>query len=181
VLEGSFHRKGRGVLLTAIPEVIATYPDTFFLIVGDIFLNEQAYRKELLEMIEKNGIEEKVRLTGFREDIGNVMGSLDILVFPSIAPEAFPLSILEAMSLGKSVIASDIGGVREMIEDRASGLLVEPNRPERITERIIYLLRHQDISDGIGKRAKETVNRKFSLENYVSKMEQACYDSAMNP
>ena len=174
-------QKGQKILLSAIPGVIQRYPGTFFLIIGDVFLKEEAYRKELLEIIKKKGIEEKVKLTGFRSDIGNVMGSLDIVVFPSVAPEAFPLSILEAMSLGKPVIASDIGGVRELIEDRVSGLLVEPNHPDQIAERIISLFEHQEVSDRIGRKAKEVVQQKFSLKNYVSLMEQACYDSAINP
>jgi glycosyltransferase involved in cell wall biosynthesis len=167
-------QKGQRVLLAAIPQVVERYPDTFFLIVGDIFLNEDAYRKELLETIKKNGIEERVGLTGFRRDIRNVMATLDMVVFPSVAPEAFPLSVLEAMSLGKSVIASDTGGVREMIEDGVSGFLVEPNRPEQIAERIIYLLQRQDIAHGIGKNAKERVAQEFSLRNFVTSMERAC-------
>ena len=84
-------------------------------------------------------MEKSARLTGFRTDIGNVIQSLDLVIFPSIAPEAFPLSVLEAMWLGKPVIASDIGGVREIIEDGVTGLLVEPNQPEQITERILFL------------------------------------------
>ena len=172
-------QKGQKVLLSAIPGVIQRYPEIFFLIIGDVFLNEEAYKKELLEIIKKNGIEERVKFTGFRSDIVNVMGSLDVVVFPSIAPEAFPLSILEAMSLGKPVIASDIGGISEMIEDRVNGLLVEPNHPEQITERIISLFEHQELSDRIGQNAKEMVQRKFSLKNYVLCMEQACLNAAL--
>jgi glycosyltransferase involved in cell wall biosynthesis len=174
-------QKGQKVLLSAIPGVIRSYPEIFFLIIGDVFLKEEAYKKELLEIINQYGIEGRVKFTGFRPDIVDVMGSLDVVVFPSIAPEAFPLSILEALSLGKPVIASDVGGIREMIEDRVSGLLVEPNHPEQIAEGILSLFENREISDRIGQRAKEVVRQKFSLKNYVLNMERACYDSAMNP
>jgi glycosyltransferase involved in cell wall biosynthesis len=174
-------QKGQKVLLSAIPGVLQRYPDAVFLIVGDAFLKEEAYKKELVEFIEKSGLEKSTRLTGFRTDIGNVIQSLDLVIFPSIAPEAFPLSVLEAMWLGKPVIASDIGGVKEIIEDGVTGVLVEPNQPEQITDRILSLFDHQEISDRIGQNAKEMVRQEFSLNNYVLCMERACYDSAINP
>ncbi|OGP88475.1 MAG: hypothetical protein A2156_03350 [Deltaproteobacteria bacterium RBG_16_48_10] len=172
-------QKGQKVLLSAVPGVLERHPETLFLIIGGIFLKEEAYRRELLEIIEKSGIEKRAKLTGFRSDIGNIIRSLDLVVLPSIAPEAFPLSILEAMSLGKAVIASNIGGVKEIIEDGVNGLLVEPNRPEQITQKIIYLFNHQEIYDTIGQRAREVVIQKYSLRNYVKLMEKACWEVAI--
>ncbi len=171
-------QKGQKVLLSAIPGIIQRYPEIFFLIIGDIFLQDVAYKKELLEIIRKYGIEENVKFTGFRPDINQVIESLDVVVFPSIAPEAFPLSVLEAMSLGKPVVASDVGGVREMIEDRVSGFLVEPDHPEQIAERIIFLFEHPEIRDRIRQKAKEVVQQEFSLKNYVLSIEQLCRESA---
>ncbi len=172
-------QKGQKVLLSVIPGVIERFPKTFFLVVGDIFLKQEAYKKELLEMVKRNKMEEKVRLTGFRPDIGNVIRSLDLVIFPSIAPEAFPLSIVEAMWLGKPVIASNVGGIGEIIEDGVSGILVEPNRPEQISEKISYLFTHQDICDRIGKQATEAV-RKFSADDYVKGLEKAFREAAAN-
>ncbi len=169
-------QKGQHSLLQAIPGVIKEYPETFFLIIGDFFLKEETYKKELLEMIKKNGIEKSVTFTGFRTDIGDVIRSLDIVVFPSTAPESFGLSILEAMALGKPVIATRVGGVWEMIEDRMNGILIEPNHPEQITEQIIHLLSHKEICDRMGQRAQETVMQKFSLKNCIGEMEKA-FDS----
>lgn len=172
-------QKGQKVFLLAIPEILQRYPDTFFLIIGDIFLKEETFKEELLAIMKRNGIEKRVRLTGFRKDIGKVIRSLDILVFPSIAPEAFPLTVLEAMSLGKPVIASDIGGISEIIEDGANGILVEPNRPEQIAEKIIYLFNHPEICDKIGEKAKEVVEQKIPLNKYVRAMENACWENAL--
>jgi len=166
-------QKGQKILLKAIPGVIERFPEVFFLTIGDPFFKEEAYRDELLEIVRKDGLEEKVGFCGFRDDIGSVMRHFDALVFPSLAPEAFGLSVLEAMHLGKPVIASDTGGVREMIEHRVNGLLVEPNHPEQITEAILSLFMNPDLSARIGKKAKETAEQKFSLKNYVSSMERA--------
>jgi|GEM_PF-340246 len=172
-------QKGQKVLLSAVPGILQRYPEAFFLIVGDVFLKEEAYKEELLEIMKKNGIEKNTKLTGFRTDIWNVIRALDLVIFPSIAPEAFPLSVLEAMSLGKAVIASNIGGVQEIIEDGVNGFLVEPNQPDQITQKILYLFNDPQIYDRIGQRAKESVDLKFSLSNYVSTLEGACLKAAM--
>jgi glycosyltransferase involved in cell wall biosynthesis len=172
-------QKGQKVLLEAIPGVLQRYPETFFLIIGDIFLGEEAYRNELFEIIEQNNLMKKVRLTGFREDMRDVLRSLDIVVFPSVAPEAFPLTLLEAMILKKTVIASNIGGVKEIILDGVNGVLVEPNRPEQITEKILYLFDHQAVCDRMGEKAKEWVEQEFSLKDYVQAMEKAFREAAV--
>ena len=172
-------QKGQKVLLRAIPGVLQRYPETFFLIIGDIFLGEEAYRNELFEIIEQNNLMEKVRLTGFREDMRDVLRSLDIVVFPSVSPEAFPLTILEAMVLKKTVIASNIGGVKEIILEGVNGVLVEPNRPEQITEKILYLFDHQAVCDRMGEKAKEWVEQEFSLKDYVQAMEKAFREAAV--
>jgi glycosyltransferase involved in cell wall biosynthesis len=172
-------QKGQRSFLLAIPEVIKKYPETFFLIVGDVYLKEERYKEELLEIMKKNKIEGRVKFTGFRYDIGNLIRSLDILVFPSVAPESFGLSVLEAMSLGKPVIASKVGGVCEIIEDGVNGMLIEPNHPEQITDRIIQLLSDKEMYHRMGWEAKEAVTRKFSLKRYVVEMERACKEVSL--
>ncbi len=168
-------QKGQKVLLSAIRRVIQEVPEAFFILIGEIFLGVEGYRKELLEIIDRNGIEEKVIMVGFQPDIGEVIQPLDIVVLPSISPEAFGLSLIEAMALKKPVIASDIGGVREIIEDGVNGFLVEPNRPDLLAERIIDLLKHPDMGYQMAERAQERVREEFSLAKYISGMEDACY------
>lgn len=171
-------QKGQKVLLLAVREVLDQFPETLFLIIGDIFLSEEAYRKELSEIIDRNGIEKETKLAGFRTDIGNVIRALDLVIFPSIAPEAFPLSILEAMYFGKPVIASNIGGVREMIEDGVNGFLVAPNRPDQIAEKIICLFNNREMCDRMGERARKKVHQEFSLQNYVKGLERGLSEVA---
>ena len=172
-------QKGQKSFLLAIPGVIQKYPETCFLVVGEVLHKEEKYREELLEIVKRNGIENRIRFTGFRRDIGEVIRSLDIVVFPSVAPESFGLSILESMVLGKPVIASKIGGVCEIIEDGYSGILVEPGRPEQITDRILYLFGNQEVCGKIGQRARETVHKMFPLRNYVTAMEKAFKEVAL--
>jgi glycosyltransferase involved in cell wall biosynthesis len=165
--------KGQRFFLLSIPQVIRAYPDLFFLIVGDVFHGEDAYKKDLLKIIKEKGLDGIVRFAGFRTDIGDVMKSLDILVFPSVAPEAFPLTLLEAMSLGRPVVASNIGGVSEIVDDGETGLLVEPGRPDQISERILFLLSRPEERMRIGHNARRKAQRISSLTRYVKAMENA--------
>jgi len=165
--------KGQKFFLLSIPQILRAYSDVFFLIVGDVFHGEDAYKKDLLKIAKENGLDRILKFTGFRTDIGAVVESLDILVFPSVAPEAFPLTLLEAMGLGKPVIASNIGGVSEIVDDGENGLLVEPGRPDQIAEKVLYLLRHPNECRRIAQNARETAQRKSSLTHYVEAMEKA--------
>ena len=165
--------KGQKSFLLSIPQVLRAYSDIFFLIVGDVSHGEDAYKKDLLKFVKENGLDRIVKFTGFRTDIGDVVESLDILVFPSVAPEAFPLILLEAMGLGKPVIASNIGGVSEIDDDGETGLLVEPGRPDQIAEKILYLLSHPKEHRRIAQNARETAQRKSSLTHYIQAMEKA--------
>lgn len=172
-------QKGQKSFLLAIPGVIQKYPETFFLIIGDVFLKEMGYKAELLKIIEENNIKDHIKFTGFRMDVEDVIKSLDIVVFPSVAPESFGLSILEAMYLEKPVVASNIGGVCELIKDGMTGMLIEFNHPEQITDRIIYLLSHKEKLAQIGQKAKEMVREKFPLKNYVGSMERTFKEIAL--
>ena len=171
-------QKGQKSLVMAVPDILREYPETFFFVVGDAFHGETAYKEELLEVVKNKRIEGHVKFTGFRMDVGEVMRSLDILVYPSVAPESFGLSILEGMVLGKPVIASRIGGVTEIVEDGVTGLLVEPNHPEQIADRILYLFRNMEICDRIGRKARDMAVRRFPLKNYVETLEAACGELA---
>jgi glycosyltransferase involved in cell wall biosynthesis len=77
------------------------------------------------------------------------------------------------MAIGKPVIASNIGGVSEIIEDGITGMLIEPNHPEQITDRIIRLFSDQEMYDTIAQKAKEVVTERFSMQKYVAAMEEA--------
>jgi glycosyltransferase involved in cell wall biosynthesis len=83
------------------------------------------------------------------------------------------------MSLGKPVIASKVGGVCEIIEDGVNGMLIEPNHPEQITDRIIQLLSDKEMYHRMGWEAKEAVTRKFSLKRYVVAMERVCQEVSL--
>jgi glycosyltransferase involved in cell wall biosynthesis len=154
------NKKGIQVLIRAIPKILGRKPDTHFLFVGGG--NVPFYR----EMAQKMRIPE--RNLSFAGHFGyfertKVLQDATVFVNPSFF-ELCSLSILEAMSCGTSVVASNVGGNSEIIECGKNGILVPPNRPEILAKCIVSLLEDETLNKEIGREARKTVERSFSSE-----------------
>jgi glycosyltransferase involved in cell wall biosynthesis len=163
--------KGHRTLLDAWPRVLAVHPEARLLIVG-----EGSEQDALEAQAASLGIQERVVFTGRREDVPAVTAALDVAVLPSYR-EAQGLSVLEAMALGRPVVASNVGGIPEMIEDGVSGLLVPPNDPEALAGAIERLLSDHPYADMIAKRGHDLAHDRFCIEHMVNSIE-AIYDEA---
>lgn len=126
---------------------------------------------EMLKGLSKGlGIEEYVIFTGFQADVKKWLSLLDIFCLTS-REEGLPQSILEAMSLGKPVIAANVGGVNEIIENNVSGLLIEPNNPQAFCDALIFLFRNPAISEKLGKAGPNLIRNKFLLSQALDRLE----------
>ena len=120
--------KGHRVLLAAA-EILQGRPRTTFAIVGDVLFDgararHGAYRAELEREAERLGLTERVHFLGQREDVPRLLGALDVLVHPSLEPEPFGRSVAEAQAVGVPAVASDLGGLPEIVTDGVNGFLV---------------------------------------------------------
>ena len=163
--------KGHRVLLEAWPLVLADHPEACLLIVG-----EGSERNSLEAQASSLGISDHVIFTGRREDVPAVTAALDVAVLPSYR-EAQGLSVLEAMALSRPVVASNVGGIPEMIEDSVSGLLVPPGNSEALAGAINRLLSDHPFADMLAKRGHDLVHDRFCIELMTSQIE-ALYDEA---
>ena len=163
--------KGHRTLLEAWPLVLAEVPSARLLIIG-----EGSERDSLEAQVASLGIEDRVVFTGRREDVPAVTAALDVAVLPSYR-EAQGLSVLEAMALGRPVIASRVGGIPEMIEDGVSGLLVEPHDCDALAAGIVRLLTDHPLADMIAHRGHELVHDRFCIELMVHSISDL-YDQA---
>jgi glycosyltransferase involved in cell wall biosynthesis len=139
-----------------------------FLIVG---AGEEEYKSELANIAKKLNIEKNVVFTGYREDMPQIINICHIIVNPSIEPEPFGRTIIEAMSCEKAVISTDMGGPKEIIENSIDGYLVEPYAGA-IASKIIELFSNEEMSDKIGKNARKKVKSLFSIEEQINKIEE---------
>lgn len=152
----SWKMKAEGVkiLIRAFKHVSEKFPGSRLLIVGD-----GTYRKEIENLVEELGITSHVVFTGFVDNGLIPLSASDIYTHISLQ-EGFPLAVLEAMSLGKPVIASRTGGIPEAINNEYNGLLVETN-PECIAESIIGLIHSPEKRIFLASNAKKTVENRY--------------------
>ena len=163
--------KGHRTLIDAWPEVLAAVPNAWLLVVG-----EGSERDALEAEAASLGVSERVVFTGRREDVPAVTAALDVAVLPSYR-EAQGLSVLEAMALSRPVVASNVGGIPEMIEDGVTGLLVPPNDCDALAAALIKLLTDHPYADMIARRGHDLVHERFCIELMVNSIE-SIYDEA---
>ena len=123
-------RKGHEGFLRAAAACARELPSASFWIVGALSFGEnEAYAARLRTLAHELGIADRVHFTGFRRDVPNLMAAMDCVVLASTGFESLPTVLIEACALGRPVVATDIGGVREIVTDGETGLVVSPNDP----------------------------------------------------
>jgi glycosyltransferase involved in cell wall biosynthesis len=153
--------KGHPTLLEAWPLVLRSVPDAYLLLVGE------GSRREALEAMARDlRIAHRVVFTGRRDDVPAVTAALDVAVLPSYR-EAQGLSILEALALSRPVVASNVGGIPEMITDGVTGLLVPPHDADALAAAIVRLLRDHPYADTLGRAGHDLVHDKFCIDQMV--------------
>ena len=158
--------KGHQTLIEAWPHVLHEVPDAYLLIVGE------GSRRDFLEQwAAAHRVAHRVVFTGRRDDIPAVTAGLDVAVLPSWR-EAQGLSILEAMAMSRPVVASDVGGIPEMIEEGVTGLLVEHDNPVALAAAIVRLLKDRAYAARIGKAGHDLVHERFCIELMVKAIEE---------
>ena len=161
--------KGHPTLLEAWPMVLERVPGAYLLIVGE------GSRQDLLRQIAREqGIERHVIFTGRRDDIPAVTAALDVAVLPSYR-EAQGLTILEAMAMSRPVVASNVGGIPEMVQDGVTGLLVPPHDPPALAAAIARLLTNHQLADMLARAGHDLVHDRFCIQIMVNAV-QALYD-----
>lgn len=158
-------RKGHIYLIQAIKKLKdqKVSPMPLLLIEG----NGSEY-DHLFQKVQELDLVEEVRFIGNEKNIYNFMNAMDVLVLPSISNEDFPNVVIEAMSLGKAVIASDIAGIPEQIKHNETGLIVKPKDVQGLADAICQL-EHKEVRDRIGAQAKEFFNNHFRSDISVMK------------
>lgn len=138
-------------------------PEVRFAVLGDGPL-----RPKLQVMAENLKLTEQVVFFGAHKEVGNYLSLFDVSVLSSIDHEGCSNSILEAMALGKPVVATDVGGNRELVIPGENGLLVPPGEPEALAQAVISLLDDTESARRMGERGRDKVLSQFSQERMVS-------------
>jgi glycosyltransferase involved in cell wall biosynthesis len=167
-------RKGHEVLIRAAPEILGFFPKTHFLLVGGELdgPHHRAYADRLRGLPREVGVQHAVTFAGFRADIPEVMAAADLVTHCSTYPDPFPGVVLQSMAVGTPVIASDLGGPREQIEDQVSGILVPAGDPSALARAICSLLADPKRRASLGRAAAFRVRSVFTPDSFYQRLSE---------
>ena len=155
--------KGPEFLVKASKYITSKYPDTYFMFTGDGPL-EQDLKRKALEM----GISDNIIFLGWRDDLAKIISIYDIFVLPSLN-EGMGRVLVEAMALGKSIVASNVGGIPDLVIHGKNGFLIPPKNPKELAKYIQVLLEDKDKREKMGLAGKEMAYN-FTGERMVEKI-----------
>ena len=130
-------------------------------------------KTDLVNKIKRNGLDEFVNLKGFTKDISLDMSSADVCLIPSLMKDPFPTTVLEAMSAGKAIIATDTGGAKEAIINNETGLVVPPNQPLLLAGAIRKLIKDRALVNRMGEKAKQSFHENFTINHFNARWRSA--------
>ncbi|MGD9588577.1 MAG: glycosyltransferase family 4 protein [Pyrinomonadaceae bacterium] len=167
--------KGQADLVHAARIVTDRMDSVDFIIAGEDKSSKLENRASIEELISRLGLNARVHLIGWIDDVTELLGALDLFVSPS-RMEPFGLAMVEAMAAGVPVIASSSEGAREIIEDGVTGRLVPIEDPEALAVAVTELLANKSERERLSGNAREKALRCFSLGAMVDATEQVCFD-----
>ena len=166
-------RKGHALLLDCLPDVIARHPEVRVLFFGRGPL-ERALRRQIAERSLGN----RVQLTGFRHDLAELLPGLDLLVHPALR-EGLGVAVLEAMSAGVPVVASDAGGISDIVEHERNGLLFAAGDSGGLRHGVLRLLGDEALRQSLALAGRERVETEFSIRR-MSRRYAEVYNRVLN-
>ena len=127
-------------------------------------IGDGSMRPELQDMVKREKLNGQVEMLGFKDNVHEYVAQGDIVLIPSVWEDPLPLAVIEAMANSKIIIASEVGGIPEMLKNGEEGFLVPKADPEAIAEKVVWIMEHPDKANEIAEKAYERVCREFTIE-----------------
>ncbi len=160
-------KKGQWLLVEALSLLPKeTLKNSKFILMGGVLQGHEHLLDDLKEKISIGGLNDFVEIKGFAPDIADAMNEADVCLVPSVMKDPFPTTVLEAMSAGKPVIATDHGGAKEAIINGKTGYLINYNKPKVFAEKISKLITDQSLINTFGNNAKIRYERAFTIDHF---------------
>lgn len=168
-------QKGHEDFLDAMAMVSRRIPDVQGLVVG-----EGPLGRALRTRAESIGVASSTRFLGVRRDLADLLSALDVLVIASNL-ESIPILLFEAMALARPIVATTVGGIPEVVEDKQHALLVPPRDPVAIARAIEAVLEDPGASAAMGRRARDRVIQQFDVQDCIDAVVQSYRDVVTAP
>jgi len=163
--------KGQHIFLRAAAHVSKKFPNARFVIVGAPLFGEEEYEQVVRDLPGQLRIENVVEFAGFRSDIEQVISELDLVVHASVTGEPFGQVIIEGMAAGKPVVATNGGGVPEIVQDGSTGILVPMGDVQAMADAICEIMTNPARGRAMGIMGRQRVQDFFTVELTAGKVE----------
>jgi glycosyltransferase involved in cell wall biosynthesis len=154
-------QKGLEYLVRAAPLLVKATPPITILLAG-----EGPLRQSLSALAKQLGVTDRVKFTGFRSDVGDLLAAADLVALPSLW-EGLSISLLEAMAAGKAIVTTSIGSNREVTRDGAAAVLIQPKDPPALATAIRSLANDSERRKSLGRRAREEQQARYTLDRML--------------
>lgn len=177
-------RKGYVEMIRAAKEALASMTDderrrAHWAVLGD---TPEDYRPDHLAecraLVKELGLEKKFTFLGFQNDVKPYAVDFDIAVVPSVYPDPLPRAVIEAMALGRPVVAFDVGGVAEMLKDGETGLLVRAADVSALAKGFLRYLRDPELRERQGKAGRTRVESEFDGARQAKRIQDQIVEAA---
>ncbi|MEP6916341.1 MAG: glycosyltransferase family 4 protein [Acidobacteriota bacterium] len=159
--------KGQEVFIRAAAELAGRFDDLYFVLVGD-----GDNRRDYETLVKQLGLENRVFFLGWRRDVPTILANLDVVVLPTVNDfEGTPLAVIEALAANKPVVATDVGGVSEVIRDGETGKLIPIKEPAAIVAAVSSLLEQPARAREMSETGRELVSRLYREADMVAATE----------
>ncbi|MBZ5515138.1 MAG: glycosyltransferase family 4 protein [Acidobacteriia bacterium] len=159
--------KGYEYFIRAARQITDCIPEARCVAVGEL---DKTIAGRMRELIRQLNLEERFFLLGFRSDIPQILGDLNVFVLSS-TDEGLSIATIEAMAAGKPVVVTRSGGPEEIVQDGETGFLVPSADPQALATRVCEILRYPGLGAQLGARARSEVERRFTLSKMISEYE----------
>ncbi|MDP2921597.1 MAG: glycosyltransferase family 4 protein [Candidatus Omnitrophota bacterium] len=159
--------KGHDSLLCALYQILKKKPNVQLVLVGD---GEK--RQDIEALSARLGISDNVVFVKPQLNTVSALAVMDVFMFTPARREGLGLALLEALSAGKPVVATDVGGISSIVKDNVNGFLVKPSMPELLVEPVLNLLKDKALYERMAEAGRETVIEKFSIDGMAERVEQ---------
>ncbi|MGI8952108.1 MAG: glycosyltransferase family 4 protein [Chitinophagaceae bacterium] len=153
-------------LIHAFKKVLQQKNNVVLLMVGDGELKEK-----VIQLANELKINEQIIFENFRNDIPDVLNAIDIFCLPSLW-EGLPIGLLEAMTMKKAVIATEVDGSKEIINHQENGLIIQPQNVDELANAILMLAENFSLRNELGNSARKTVEENFDIKKMTKQIEQ---------
>lgn len=168
-------QKGMQYLIRALPLINKEFPGVQLEIIGD-----GSYKRKLVNEVKRLKLKSDVKFTGFVPNVDKYLTRFDLYVQPSLS-ESFGLAIVQAMSVGLPIVATNTGGIPEVVTEGKSGFLVPSEDPKALAAAILELLRHPSLARKMGQMARKEARLKFNVADMINELEKTYESVAQNP